>query len=182
MKRIFSIITVLLLIFSLSGCEKGYEPAPRITEGEFPFALEYELDGERHLIEDTVVCSFDGYDMSVAFPFTDYSRTWRAFLESGDESKILIFEFEPDTESALVEGRINTESKVILYYGSGGYYLGDPDEANSGPCINYSEKYKISEKESVIDSTELTFDELEEYFGIKIIRFEFSDPIENEFE
>ena len=72
MKRLFSILIVFIIIFSLSACKKGYESAPQITEGEFPFVLEYEINGERHIIEDTVVCKFDGYDLSNPFPFINY--------------------------------------------------------------------------------------------------------------
>ena len=82
----------------------------------------------------------------------------------------------------LVKGRINTEARVILYSGSGGYYLGDPNDKEDHPAINYVETYKISEKVSYTDLTELSYNQLEKLFGIKIIRFEFSEPIENKFE
>lgn len=181
MKRLFSIVIVFIMIFCLSGCEKGYEPAPKITEGEFPFVLEYEMDGRRYIIEDTVVCTFDGYDLSDPFPFTNYSRTWEQSLKSGEEQKRLILELKDNTESVLVKGRVNTESKINLFYGSGGYYLGDPEDAERAPCINYVEEYKTSEKVTHNEVTALTNEQLEEYFGIKIIRFEFSSPIENKF-
>ncbi len=181
MKRLFSILVVFLMIFCLSGCEKGYEPAPQITEGEFPFVLEYEMDGQRYIIEDTVVCSFDGYDLSDPFPFIDYSRSWYQSLKSGEEQKRLILELDKNTESVLTKGRINTESNVNLFYGSGGYYLGDPEDSKRVPCINYVEEYKTTEKVIHYEVTKLTNEQLEEYFGIKIVRFEFSSPIENRF-
>lgn len=182
MKKLFSVLIVFIMIFHISGCEKRYESAPKIIEGEFPFVLEYEMDGQRYIIEDTVVCTFDGYDLSDPFPFSDYSRIWYQSLKSGEEQKRLILELEENTESVLVKGRINTESKVNLFYGSGGYYLGDPEDAERIPCINYVEEYKTSEKVTHSEVTALTDEQLEEYFGIKIIRFEFSNPIENKFE
>ena len=165
-----------------SSCEKGYDPAPQITEGEFPFVLEYEMNGQKYLIEDTVVCKFDGYDLSNPFPFLDYSRSWFQSLKSGEEEKRLFLELEKNSESVLVKGRKNEESRVMLFYGSGGYYLGDPEDADRGPCINYAEKYKTSEKVYHNQVTPLTNEQLEEYFGIEIIKFEFSQPIENTFE
>jgi len=182
MKRSFSIIIVFIMIFCLSGCEKGYEPAPKITEGEFPFVLEYEMDGQRYIVEDTVVCTFSGYDLSDPFPLIDYSRIWHQSLKSGEEEKRLILELDENTESVFVKGRINAESKVNLFYGSGGYYLGDPEDSDRNPRIHYVEKYKTSEKVTHHEVTALTNEQLEEYFGIKIIRFEFSSPIENIFE
>ena len=39
-------------------------PRPEITRGEFPFRLEYEIDGKRVVIEDTLICEFDGFGMN----------------------------------------------------------------------------------------------------------------------
>ena len=182
MKKIIAILFSMLIILSLSGCEKKYEPAPQITEGEFPFVFEYELNGQRFLIEDTVVCRFEGYDLSNPFPFIPYSRTWFASLKSGEEEKRMIIEFDENTESALVSGRVNIESRVHLFYGSGGYYLGDPEDAHRGPKIRYTEEYQTGPKESTVTGTDLNYEQLEELFGIKVIRFEFSTPIKNTFE
>lgn len=182
MRRFLSIINIALIAIFLSGCEKGYEPTPLIKNGEFPFVLEYELEGQRYIIEDTVVCSFDGHDLSNPFPIVDYARSWEASLKSGDESKRLLIEFAPNTESVFVKGRINTESRVILFYGSGGYYLGDPEHEDRYPYINYVEQYEESENASRVEFKELSVQELEDYFGIKLIRFEFSKPIKNTFE
>lgn len=181
MKKIIAIFS-MLIILCLSGCEKKYEPAPQITKGEFPFVLEYEMNGQRYLIEDTVVCRFEGYDLSDPFPFIAYSRTWYASLKSKEEEKCIIIEFDNNTESALVRGRVNIESKVNLFYGSGGYYLGDPEDAQRGPQIRYTEKYETGPNESTIMVTDLSYEQLQELFGIKVIRFELSQPIQNSFE
>ena len=182
MKKIIAVLFAVLIMLSLSGCEKKYEPAPQITEGEFPFVFEYELNGQRYLIEDTVVCRFDGYDLSNPFPLIPYSRMWYASLKSGEEEKRMIIEFDENTESALVSGRVNIESRVHLFYGSGGYYLGDPEDAHRGPKIRYTEIYQTGPKGSTVTGTDLSYEQLEELFGIKVIRFEFSSPIDNTFE
>ena len=36
-------------------------PRPEITFREFPFRLEYEINGERKIIKDTLICQFDGF-------------------------------------------------------------------------------------------------------------------------
>ena len=182
MKKIIAVLCAILIMLNFSGCATKYEAAPQITEGEFPFVFEYELNGQRYLIEDTVVCRYDGYDLSNLFPFILYSRRWFESLKSGEEEKRMIIEFDENTESALVSGRVNIESRVHLFYGSGGYYLGDPEDADRGPKIRYTEKYQTGTKESTITGTDLSYEQLEELFGIKVIRFEFSSPIENTFE
>ena len=149
---------------------------PEITSGEFPFVIEYEFEGETYIIEDTVVCSYKGNDPSALVPTRSYS------YDIKNNSDQLMIEFDANTESLLTKGQINEESRIVWYYGHGGYYLGDPKEADSGPCINYVEIYKSSPKVFHHQKTKLTNEQLEELFGIKIIRFEFSSPIENTFE
>ena len=178
MKKVVFVAFVFIMLFCFCGCEMGYQDAPQITEGEFPFVLEYEMNGQRYLIEDTVECYFDGYDKTNPFwPY--YPRTWYSGLKNNSVRTFL--ELEENTESVLTKGRINSESRIVLYYGHGGYYLGDPDDSDKGPCINYVENYKTSEKVTHSEVTALTYEQLEEYFGITIIRFEFSSPIENTF-
>ncbi len=149
---------------------------PEITSGEFPFVIEYEFEGETYIIEDTVVCSYEGNDPSALVPTRSYSYDLK------NNSNRLMIEFDANTESLLTKGQINEESRIVWYYGHGGYYLGDPKKADSGPCINYVEICKTSPKVSHHQTTKLTNEQLEELFGIKIIRFEFSTPIENTFE
>ena len=181
MNKIIATVLSLFILMSFSGCVK-YEDAPTITEGEFPFVFEYEIDGQRYLIEDTVVCRYNGYDESNPFPLVTRRRSWYEVLNSGEEGKRLMLHLGYNSESLLVEGRINVESYVNFHYGFGGYYLGDPNCVNEGPCIRYVEHYKTSEKVTHIKKTKLTNEQLEKLFGIKIIRFEFSKPIENTFE
>ena len=182
MKKIVVIMLSLIFVFSLAGCQKEYEPEPQIKDGEFPFVVQYTLNGEKYLILDTVVCVWDGYDMSNGFPVIPYSRSWDARLKSGNESKRTLMEFDANSESKLVKGRINAESRLVLYYGSGGYYLGDPNDAQKHPCINYVEIYKISDAVSRTESTEISVEQLKNCFGLEITQFEFSNPIDNKFE
>ncbi|WP_336297944.1 hypothetical protein [Aneurinibacillus uraniidurans] len=36
-------------------------PRPEIIYGEFPFRLEYEINGQRKVIENILICEFDGF-------------------------------------------------------------------------------------------------------------------------
>ena len=70
----------------------------------------------------------------------------------------------------------------MLSCGRGDYYMGESDFFElSKPCFYYHEEYQIDEKTEQWEQTVLTEEQLEEYFGLKIIRFEFSEPIQNEF-
>ena len=50
---------------------------PEIRYGEFPFRLEYEINGERFVIEDTVICEFDGIGWNEA---QGKFRKWKDYL------------------------------------------------------------------------------------------------------
>ena len=176
MKHLFKalfIIIIVLCVLTMVSC--GFMAAA-ITEGEFPIYLEYEINGERYIIDDIVVCSYNGIDTTGLIPSRWYSVSLK------NESNKTLMVFEDNTESKLTKGRINEEASIRLHIGNGGYYLGDPDDKDYTPYISYDERYKTEPKVTHNDVTKLTNEQLEEIFGIKIIRFEFSSPIENAFE
>ena len=178
------VLVVVLLFAGLFLLLRGEEQKPpQITTGEFPFVVEYEMNGENFVIEDTVVCEFSGYDLS-ALTFNK-PRSWNAYLKSREKEKRLFIECEPNTNSILVEGRINIESRVLLQYGDAEYYMGDPNGKsltyNGQPIITYVEYFQTGPKSYEYTSTKMSNEQLEKYFGIKIIKFEFSEPIKNEF-
>ena len=62
-------------------------PKPEITYAEFPFCLTYELNGEVIVIEDTIICEFDGY---VVEGENGKYRAWSSRLKSGNERITLL--------------------------------------------------------------------------------------------
>ena len=176
MKKLLKVVFLIMIVSCVPTLFSGCVKEPVVTEGEFPIYLEYEMNGERYVIEDVVVCNFKKIDTTSIRP----SRWYSASLKY--KSKRTIISFEENTESKLTKGRINEESSVLLCIGDGGYYLGDPDEKDRGPYIGYHEVYKTEPKVTHNRITKLTNEQLEEIFGIKIIKFEFSEPIENTFE
>ena len=63
-------------------------PRPAITRGEFDFRLEYEVDGERIVIEDTIVALFDGFSADAGS--MAWYRTWRLHLASDKRAQQLL--------------------------------------------------------------------------------------------
>lgn len=182
MRKFLCIALVIAIALSFSGCFFSHETEapPKITEGKFPFTVEFKINGETYIYEDTVVCRFVGYDDSAWF---QKPRSWFAKFESNDgyPTNILISK-ETDAKSVLVPSRTNKESQLMLSCGRGDYYMGESDFFElSKPCFYYHEKYQIDEKTEQWEQTVLTEEQLEEYFGLKIIRFQFSEPIQNEF-
>lgn len=88
------------MVFCLSGCyEESYENALRITSAEFPIVLEYEIDGQRFIIEDIIVCEFEGYYDIIHYPGIPYKRSWDWHFKSGNEIDGTLIEFEKNSRS-----------------------------------------------------------------------------------
>lgn len=153
---------------------------PLIEKGEFPFRVVYEMKGEEFVIEDTIICYYDGLDHSALF---GKPRRWNHYLKSQDESKMEVFKGE-NVSSVLNSERIDEEAGVVLHYGYGAYYMGDPNSnslIHGKPHFCYTEKYTSSPNSKHYESIELSEKDLEKYFGIKISVFEFSKPLKNKF-
>ena len=178
MKKLLCCIFALVIALGtvcISSCAK--QPDPKIEEGEFAFVFEYEKDGKVNVIEDTVVCYFNGHDSSSLFKV--FPRKWHAYLKN--RSDLVIARFDEPSDSFIKEGRRIEGSYISLDYGEGGYYMGDPDYASKKPHVSYSESYVDDEGVRRLATVEISYEKLEEYFGIKVTRHEFSEPISNVF-
>ncbi len=173
-RAVILFFAAVLLCLPLCGC-KIYEPT--IKEGEFPFVLEYEMDGEHYLVEDTLIYKYDGHDPSMASFIS-----WDCSTKSGEYSYMTAFRFFYKKPSYIDKDRIVMEAKVKINLNNGGYYMGDPRYADWSPEFRYEERYYTSSGyDEHSDSMVLTVEQMEEIFGVKIIRLEISEPIENEY-
>ena len=176
------VLVVVMLIAGLLLLLRGEEQKPpQIETGEFPFVVEYEMNGKNYVIEDTVVCEFSGYDLS-ALTFNK-PRSWRSKLKSGEKEKLIILR-EENMPSAIKEGRHNEWAELRVFYGSEEHYMGDPTAkslVHRYPHFIYYETYTENGENRLGWGTELTEKELKKHFGITVKRFEFSEPIKNEF-
>ena len=176
------VLIIILLFAGLFLLLRGEEQKPpQIVTGEFPFVVEYEMNGENFVIEDTVVCEFNGYDLS-ALTFNK-PRSWRSKLKSGEKEKLLIIR-EDNKPSAIKEGRHNEWAELRVFYGSEEHYMGDPTAkslTHRYPQFIYYETYTENGESRYRWGTELTEEDLKKYFGITVKRFEFSEPIKNKF-
>ena len=135
-------------------------PKPEITYGEFPFELVYEIDGETVTVNDVYVCEFDGFGMNEG---QGKYREWKGYVQGTGEEGVILFE----------------EGEVIIwcYIGSPKYYMGE---------VKYIDAYtpNVVKESPYLSGTSyegLRADELWELYNIRIISWQFSDPIENSF-
>ncbi|WP_407872243.1 hypothetical protein [Paenibacillus sp. P36] len=150
-----------LLIF-IGIQSKPNPPRPEITYGEFPFRLKYEINGNQKVIEDTLICEFDGFGADEG---RGKYRKWKRKLASGNE-RITLLKVDSATEIYFTAGR--TE-----------YYMGDPYYANSNssfPNASVVKKEGAMSKDSFLKA-----DELLKQYNIRLISWDVSPPIKNNF-
>lgn len=168
MKKIVTLLAVLLVAcLSLASCGLAV-PRPEVKEGRFNFSVTYELNGEVKTLECIYVCEFDGTSWSLEGG--DYSRDWKAHTE-GD--------FEGDDYSAII-GKTEDGGDIILFFGIyPEYFMGDPNTGDRGiPEPDLYISYTMGEGEYGLVQEE---DVIEEVYGAKILDYEYDEPIENTF-
>ncbi|MBE6753634.1 MAG: hypothetical protein E7559_04685 [Ruminococcaceae bacterium] len=167
----------IILLLPFCGCRTCTVYDPVVKYGEFPFVIEYEKDGKHYLIEDTLVCEFDGYD-----PSLHSAIIWKYYTKNKSGSASHVFEyFGEGTPSLFDKERHVVRARVEINLNNPDYYMGDPACADWKPRFKYTERYNSSPNVSDVDSKYLTKGQLRRKFGIKIIRIEYSDPIENNY-
>jgi hypothetical protein len=138
-------------------------PSPDIKYGEFPFRLEYEINGERKVIEDTLICEYDGIGSDEA---QGKYRTWKRRLASGNERITL--------------QKISDTKEIFYTPGRAEYYMGDLKY--SGKYVHSFPNAVIFEKEGRMTSNRfIDADQLVEQYNIKLISWDYTQPIKNTF-
>ena len=132
---------------------------PAVTEGEFPFSITYELDGERFTIEDVYRVNYvrnDGYADTK-------SRVYVG--ETGDSGENI-------TLYTLKKGE-NTRVELWTHFYAD-YLMGDPE-------YDYFDDEAFEPKIYYYDSQETEYHDEETLAaqGVKLISFTYPTPIEN---
>ena len=157
---VFAIVALPWIMIAIGSIFAPNPPAPEITYGEFPFRLEYEINGERVVVEDTVVCEYGGVGWDEG---QGKHRTWEGYLASSGEENVLV----------VTDGT----RKIYCYVGSAEYYMGDEKYPEKRPLIPrlYMDDPNLLISEIAIQ------DEIIAGYNIELISWEFTDPITNSF-
>jgi len=159
----FAIVGLFALVpgyFYMSSCIQPSPPRPEITYGEFPFRIEYEIHGDRVVIEDVIICEFDGFFIS--WGGDGKTRQWKASFASGRESLT--------RDGAVI--LVDDVNQIFFSLGGAEYYLGVKD-------VYFG--FHAGQKGGMPIIRHVDQDELFNVYRIKVISYEFSDPIVNTF-
>ena len=175
---LFGLIAFCIFVFVVSGAFAVLmpePPEPQIKYGEFPFRLTYELNGETKLIEDVIVCQFDGF---INMGTVGKDIKWKTNLKSGKEELTLL-----DLSLLNIENELEqTMLELYFYYGAGAYYMGDTENPYSRKAQNFDWiDYKYLNKDGEIGYSGYKAEEAYKKYGIRLISWECAPPIENHF-
>ncbi|MBQ6601122.1 MAG: hypothetical protein IIX36_05705 [Clostridia bacterium] len=141
-------------------------PKPEIKEGEFDFSLTCEIDGETKKLEGTYVCKFEG----VSRALDGVGRDWKGYIKDHGDSA----SYELKTTD---EGTIKVDLDICSEF-----FMSDPNYQNMKSSDDPKPEpyvYITSGDSSVEDPANgITFN-LYEGDDVKIISFEYDQPIEN---
>lgn len=162
-------------------------PEPAVKYGEFPFQLKYEINGKEITVEDTVVFEFDGFKRTSTGL---RHRRWKSYLKNNNaEWYSDNTDVQPFSEVEVVLMKIDEKTRVCFLLGSSSYYMNDPasstDEKDQEfyrfPEANYSINKIDYDGNEILYRPRVGVNELWEKYKIKLLSWEHSEPIKNEF-
>jgi len=167
---ITSIIFILNLPWALIYLDMYAAPnpsKPEIIYAEFPFKLEYELAGELFVVEDTLICEFDGFGVGGS---EGKFRRWKAYYLSGNDRVILV-----KTEELEVFFSPNSSPTNAFVF------MGDIEKYDRMTELFPNALYKKDFYNQKENAYIITAEEMWEKYKIRLISWEIADPIENTF-
>ena len=165
-------------------------PKPEISYGEFPFQLTYELNDETKIIKDVAICKFDGYGKRTE---AGQSRKWKVNLKSKVDDPILDSEQSKGMDFVwitLLDLRNDSISddngyeilELYFFGGNGHYYMNDELGGHDRKAQDFTwVNYMYKTENGTIGHSAFTAEKAYEKFGIRLISWEASEPIQNTF-
>ena len=129
--------------------------------------MEYEIDGEKVRVRDSLVCEFIGYDLYAND--MRFTRKWASYLKSGQE-KIALFK--------------NDEIEIFYSHKSpnvfGAVYMGDTEVYSAVNDVFPNAWYTIG-NDNKINSYIISAEEMTRKYNIKLLKYTIAPPIKNIF-
>ncbi|MEX1029266.1 MAG: hypothetical protein WDZ91_04370 [Paenibacillaceae bacterium] len=125
--------------------------------------MEYEINGQRKVIEDTLICEFDGFGSDEG---RGKYRKWNQRLASGNENITLL--------------KVDDTKEIYYPLGSTDYYMGDLGKYETFNHIFPNAAF-IEKDGRITHSGIISADQLLKQYNIKLINWDYTSPIKNNF-
>ena len=151
--------TLLIVVYSVLT---GIALKPTVTEGEFPFTITYELDGETFVIDEVYKVRYDG---NGGYNDTK-TRYYKGSIDGGEDNTLY----------TLRQNKENTSRIELATNLHPDYMMGDPE-------YEYFDEYEFAPRIYYYDADENEYHDEETLAeqGVKLISYEYPTPIENSF-
>ena len=178
-----SVISLPWLYIAVGILLSPSPPRPSVIYGEFHFLLEYELNGKVRVIDDTLVCKFDGFDMDEGRGKT---RRWRDYFKNEQNNELYAYRIEDPNYNGYNYRKPSYDEivlqnidhyKIVFSVESAEYFLGDPNYIGAS-AMPYIQVYDVST--GYYKDPDQSKDFLDAY-GFKILRWYCDPPIQNSF-
>ena len=159
MKKLLLLLVSILLAVGLSSCASV--PMPEVTQGEFPFEIVYEKNGESITVSDVYVCELEGVEWNEN---VGKHRQWKGYVKSTGEGSVVL--------------HTDGDVRITCNVGTAAYYMSDPlgpDIDEITPTVQRVQTFASGG----VSAMALDADALLEQYGIRLVSWEFSSPIEN---
>ncbi|GJM80348.1 hypothetical protein HMSSN139_28440 [Paenibacillus sp. HMSSN-139] len=124
--------------------------------------MEYEINGERKVIQDTIICEFDGFGADEG---RGKYRKWKQRLASGNERITLL--------------KVDDTKEIYYNEGSAEYYMGDYGDAEFQH--DFPNASMITKEGRTTSYGGIPAEELQKKYNIKLISWDYTSPIKNKF-
>ncbi len=170
MKKIFTVV-ILILLLSLGLTSCIVEASPKIKEERFDFSVTYEQGGEIKTVSGVFVCEYAGRYWSPEGG--NFTRSWSGHVE-GVENLDETYYASVSLYTADDGGEVLLNLSLNPAHLMGEPYLAD-SVMEPSLFVVYSSEDNLS-AEQIGDA-----EEIESLYGVKIIDYQYDEPIKNVF-
>jgi hypothetical protein len=150
-------------------------PKPEITYGEFPISITVDINGEEKVVEDTVICEFDGVENLGS---GGKRRKWKIYMKSTGERMVTLYDLRTSNEFTEWGTQV---LELCFDPGNAEYFMGDIGDSQREGSLGKWIDYLYSTPEGETGYSAFDLDEAWEKYKIKIISWKISPPIQNSF-
>lgn len=167
------LLVAMVLVYIVATVLFCYKTRPAVTEGEFPFSITYEYEGETKTLSGVFKCEF--FDSATILG--EHNRYW--------EQETVYDNPENLEQPFVIEQNDLQQTTISLHENmSAGYFMGDPLDQDYYEVYGYESvepyaSYYDYENEIYLDG--ISAEEALESVGFRIVDFTYAEPIENRF-
>jgi hypothetical protein len=158
-------VVMVVMAVVLTGCAVVM-PIPSIKEAKFDFSVTYEVDGLVKTFTGKYVCEFEGTYKTLA----GEGRRWKGYVENYEDNDFCMVAIDTNED-----GTIYIDLDLMPEY-----YMADPDWEYYGNEPPEPILYIVYHSDDP-DITGSENEGLYEKYGVRILSYDYPEPIENEY-